>query len=93
MRSTPILLGSSTVSDAGTIDESFNISAPDGEHRIIFDGVNELSQSVTMGIGADATSSESSANTVILIIIPLAIAIAFAVFLPPVIRRSRNQVI
>jgi hypothetical protein len=67
------------------------VSAPTGEHRIIIDGLNELSQSITMGIGANATSSQSSTVSATLIIIPIAIAIATAVFLPPVIRRTRYQ--
>jgi hypothetical protein len=91
MRSTPTLLGTSQVSVDGTINNSYNVSAPTGEHRIIIDGLNELSQSITMGIGANATSSQSSTVSATLIIIPIAIAIAMAVFLPPVIRRTRYQ--
>jgi hypothetical protein len=91
MRSTPTLLGTSQVSVDGTISDSYNVSAPAGEHRIIIDGLNELSQSITMGIGANATSSQSSTVSATLIIIPIAIAIAMAVFLPPVIRRNRYQ--
>jgi hypothetical protein len=91
MRSTPTLLGTSQVSVEGTINDSYNVSAPPGEHRIIIDGLNELSQSITMGIGANATSSQSSTVSATLIIIPIAIAIAMAVFLPPVIRRTRDQ--
>jgi len=91
MRSTPILLGTSQVSIDGTVNDSYNVSAPIGEHRIIIDGLNELAQPITMGIGATATSSQSSTVSATLIIIPIAIAIAIAVFLPPVIRRTRYQ--
>jgi hypothetical protein len=92
MRSTPILLGSSQVSLEGTSDDSYNVSAPTGEHRIIIDGINELSQSITMGIGANANTSGSSRASVLLIIVPLALAVGCAVFLPPVVRRRRHTI-
>jgi hypothetical protein len=92
MRSTPILLGASQVSLEGTSDDSYNVSAPTGEHRIIIDGLNELSQSITMGIGANANTSGSSRASVLLIMVPLALAVGCAVFLPPVVRRRRHTV-
>lgn len=92
MRSTPTLLGTSQVSVEGTINDSYNVSAPPGEHRIIIDGLNELSQSITMGIGANATSSQSSTVSATLIIVPLAVAVFAAVFLPPALRRRRHTV-
>jgi hypothetical protein len=92
MRSTPILLGTSKVSTDGTVSDSYNVSAPTGEHRIIIDGLNELSQSITMGIGANANPNDTSSASMALIIVPLAIAVALAVFLPPVVRRRRRTV-
>lgn len=90
MRSTPILLGTSQVSADGTIDGNYDVSAPTGDHRIIIDGLNELSQSITMGIGANADINDSSPTSIALILVPLAVAIALAVFLPPVMRRQRR---
>jgi hypothetical protein len=92
MRSTPTLLGTSQVSVDGTINDSFNVSAPSGEHRIIIDGLNELSQSITMSIGASASNSDTSSTSMALIIAPLALAVFGAVFLPPVVRRRRHTV-
>jgi hypothetical protein len=92
MRSTPTLLGTSQVSVDGTINDSYNVSAPSGEHRIIIDGLNELSQSITMGIGANATNNNTSPASMALIIAPIALAVFAAVFLPPALRRRRHTV-
>lgn len=90
MRSTPVLLGTSQVSADGTMNSNYDVSAPTGNHRIIIDGLNELSQSITMGIGANANESDTSSTSMVLILAPLVVAIALAVFLPPVMRRRRR---
>ena len=93
MYSTPTQLGRIEVSESGTGMASFSVpaSVDAGEHRVVLDGANEQGQDVIVGLGIAVGALEGASINKILIIAPLTLAIMFAILLPSVMRRRREQ--
>jgi len=93
MYSTPTQLGRIEVSESGTGMASFSVpaSVDAGEHRVVLDGANEKGQDVIVGLGIAVGESTGASINKIIIIAPLTLAIMFAILLPSVMRRRREQ--
>jgi len=93
MYSTPTQLGRIEVSQSGSGMAKFSVpaSVDAGEHRIVLDGANEQGQDVIVGLGIAVGALEGASINKILIIAPLTLAIMFAILLPSVMRRRREQ--
>jgi len=93
MYSTPTQLGRIEVSESGTGMASFSVpaSVDAGEHRVVLDGANEKGQDVIVGLGIAVGESTGASINKIIIIATLTLAIMFAILLPSVMRRRREQ--
>lgn len=92
--STPVLLGTAVVNDAGRVDKTFTIPAgtPEGAHRIALKARTYDKQDASIGIGVIVGDWQAEDNmSTLLIVGAVCLAVLGALLLPAVSRRRRRQ--
>lgn len=92
--STPVLLGTAVVNDAGRVDKTFTIPAgtPEGAHRIALKARTTDNKDASIGIGVIVGDWKAENNmSTVLIVGAVCLAVLGALLLPAVTRRRRRE--
>ena len=94
MYSTPTLLRQTTADANGNVVVvvAMPSDVPNGNHRVVVDGINKAGSKVVIGVGVSVGDRETASNTTrILIAVPIALAIGAGFILPNQARRRRRK--
>lgn len=95
MYSTPTKLGELEIPASGNGTGTFALptSVDSGDHRVVLDGATKSGQDVILGLGIAVGDISGGSVNKALIIAPLTLAILFALLLPSVLRRRRQETV
>lgn len=91
--STPTKLGELEIPASGLGKGTFALPAvlDSGEHRVVLNGATKGGENVVLGLGIAVGDISGGSINKVLIIAPLTLAILFALLLPSVLRRRRQE--
>ena len=94
MYSDPVLLGRSTVNDAGELLASYEVpeGVDDGDHTVVMLGRDSDDEEVTFALNVVVGEESTGPSVAVyLIVIPLGLAVLGALIIPAAIRRRRER--